>query len=133
MVSALPPEKKCVRRFSNTFRWTIISLVVIVLQMDASVQKRLRNKKPLKKVSVVAGQDQIYHIFDFEKYTHRYLGEYQHRLKHRFDLAAMLPRLLNAITSTEASTGKLVTIRGVLDRFRFIYDKRLLRITIRLF
>ncbi len=32
-----------------------------------------------------------YHAFDFEKYAHRYLGEYQYRFNRRFDLAAMLP------------------------------------------
>lgn len=37
-----------------------------------------------------------YHTFDFEKYPHRYLGEYQYRFNRRFDLAAMLPRLIRA-------------------------------------
>lgn len=37
-----------------------------------------------------------YHSFDFKKYPHRYLGEYQYRFNRRFDLAAMLPRLLRA-------------------------------------
>ncbi len=41
-----------------------------------------------------------YHAFDFEKYPHRYLGEYQYRFNHRFDLAAMLPRLIKAAVST---------------------------------
>lgn len=37
-----------------------------------------------------------YHTFDFEKYPHRYLGEYQYRFNRRFDLAAMLPRFIRA-------------------------------------
>lgn len=41
-----------------------------------------------------------YHAFDFKKYPHRYLGEYQYRFNRRFDLAAMLPRLLVAATRT---------------------------------
>jgi len=41
-----------------------------------------------------------YHAFDFEKYAHRYLGEYQYRFNRRFDLAAMFPRLLYAATHT---------------------------------
>ena len=41
-----------------------------------------------------------YHAFDFEKYAHRYLGEYQYRFNHRFDLAALLPRMIFAATAT---------------------------------
>jgi len=41
-----------------------------------------------------------YHAFNFEKYPHRYLGEYQYRFNRRFDLAAMLPRLLVAAART---------------------------------
>jgi len=41
-----------------------------------------------------------YHAFNFNKYPHRYLGEYQYRFNRRFDLAAMLPRLVIAATST---------------------------------
>lgn len=37
-----------------------------------------------------------YHAFDFEKYAHRYLGEYQYRFNRRFDLSKMLSRLLYA-------------------------------------
>jgi hypothetical protein len=37
-----------------------------------------------------------YHAFNFEKYGHRYLGEYQYRFNRRFDLAAMFPRLCSA-------------------------------------
>lgn len=41
-----------------------------------------------------------YHAFDFEKYAHRYLGEYQYRFNRRFDLAAMLPRMVVAAVNT---------------------------------
>lgn len=34
-----------------------------------------------------------YHAFDFEKYGHRYLGEYQYRFNRRFNIAEMFPRL----------------------------------------
>lgn len=41
-----------------------------------------------------------YHSFDFEKYAHRYLGEYQYRFNRRFDLAGMLSRLVIATART---------------------------------
>jgi hypothetical protein len=41
-----------------------------------------------------------YHAFDFEKYAHRYLGEYQYRFNRRFDLSAMLSRLITATART---------------------------------
>lgn len=41
-----------------------------------------------------------YHAFDFEKYAHRYLGEYQYRFNRRFDLTALLPRMIVAAAST---------------------------------
>lgn len=41
-----------------------------------------------------------YHAFDFEKYAHRYLGEFQYRFNRRFDLASMLKRLLVAAVRT---------------------------------
>jgi 2-hydroxychromene-2-carboxylate isomerase len=41
-----------------------------------------------------------YHAFDFEKYAHRYLGEYQYRFNRRFDLAKMLSRLVIATVRT---------------------------------
>lgn len=42
-----------------------------------------------------------YHAFDFKKYPHRYLGEYQYRFNRRFNLASMLPRLLYAAVRTD--------------------------------
>lgn len=41
-----------------------------------------------------------YHAFDFDKYAHRYLGEYQYRFNRRFDLAGMLSRLIRAAAQT---------------------------------
>ena len=41
-----------------------------------------------------------YHAFDFGKYAHRYLGEYQYRFNRRFDLTTILPRLIYAAANT---------------------------------
>jgi len=41
-----------------------------------------------------------YHAFDFDKYAHRYLGEYQYRFNRRFDLAGMFFRLVTATART---------------------------------
>jgi transposase-like protein len=41
-----------------------------------------------------------YHAFDFQKYAHRYLAEYQYRFNRRFDLAGMLSRLVTAAART---------------------------------
>lgn len=45
-----------------------------------------------------------YHAFDFEKYAHRYLGEYQYRFNRRFDLASVLPRMVTAAAQTGKRT-----------------------------
>lgn len=45
-----------------------------------------------------------YHAFDFEKYAHRYLGEYQYRFNRRFDLASLLPRMIVAAAQTGKRT-----------------------------
>ena len=42
-----------------------------------------------------------YHAFDFEKYGQRYLAEFQYRFNRRFNLRAMLPRLLRAAVLTK--------------------------------
>jgi len=49
-----------------------------------------------------------FHSFDFAKYAHRYLGEMQYRLNRRFDLRAMLPRLLAAAITTPPKPGHLL-------------------------
>lgn len=41
-----------------------------------------------------------YHAFDFEKYAHRYLGEYQYRFNRRFKLDVLLPRMIYAAAHT---------------------------------
>jgi ribosomal protein L37AE/L43A len=41
-----------------------------------------------------------YHAFDFAKYAHRYLAEAQYRFNRRFNLAAILARLLRAASVT---------------------------------
>lgn len=41
-----------------------------------------------------------YHAFDFRKYAHRYLAEYQYRFNRRVDLKTIMPRLLRAAAET---------------------------------
>lgn len=49
-----------------------------------------------------------YHAFDFVKYAHRYLGEFQYRFNRRFDLAGMFKRLVAAAAkSTKLPESKL--------------------------
>jgi ribosomal protein L37AE/L43A len=45
-----------------------------------------------------------YHAFDFAKYAHRYLAEAQYRFNRRFNLAAILARLLRAAAVTPPQT-----------------------------
>jgi len=45
-----------------------------------------------------------YHAFDFRKYAHRYLAEYQYRFNRRFNMKAILPRLLRAAAATGPRT-----------------------------
>lgn len=45
-----------------------------------------------------------YHAFDFEKYAHRYLGEYQYRFNRRFDLVGMFKRLVKATANADKVT-----------------------------
>jgi hypothetical protein len=47
-----------------------------------------------------------YHAFDFEKYAHRYLGEFQYRFNRRFDLRSMLRRLVVAAVNTKRFSEK---------------------------
>lgn len=42
-----------------------------------------------------------YHAFNFLKYANRYLAEFQYRFNQRFNLAAMVPRLLFAVAHTK--------------------------------
>jgi len=43
-----------------------------------------------------------YHAIKFDKYAHRYLAEVQYRFNRRFDLRAILPRLVRAACTTAA-------------------------------
>jgi ISXO2-like transposase domain len=45
-----------------------------------------------------------YHAFNFRKYAHRYLAECQYRFNRRFDLKAILPRLVHAAVATGPRT-----------------------------
>jgi hypothetical protein len=44
-----------------------------------------------------------YHAFDFAKYAHRYLAEFQYRFNRRFDMRALFTRLLVALVAAPAS------------------------------
>lgn len=71
-------------------------------EVHKGVEARLAVKRPaLQRVNTLLGNlktalSGTYHAFKFKKYAARYLGEYQYRFNRRFDLAAMLPRLLVA-------------------------------------
>jgi hypothetical protein len=45
--------------------------------------------------------NRAYHAFDFEKYAHRYLGEFQYRFNRRFNLAGMFRRLMVSATKAK--------------------------------
>lgn len=45
-----------------------------------------------------------YHAFDFDKYGHRYLAEFQYRFNRRSNLKSILPRLLRAAAVTTKRT-----------------------------
>jgi hypothetical protein len=45
-----------------------------------------------------------YHAFDFEKYAHRYLGEFQYRFNRRFDLIGIFKRLVKATANSDKVT-----------------------------
>jgi len=49
-----------------------------------------------------------YHSFDHAKYAGRYLAEFAYRFNRRFDLPAMLPRLLKALATTAALPLKVI-------------------------
>ena len=44
-----------------------------------------------------------YHAFDFAKYAHRYLAEFQYRFNRRFNMRILLSRLLTALIAAPAS------------------------------
>ena len=49
-----------------------------------------------------------YHAFDLSKYAHRYLAEVQCRFNRRFDLSAILTRLLWASAVTRPKPERLI-------------------------
>jgi len=51
-----------------------------------------------------------YHAFDFAKYAHRYLAEVQYRFNRRFDLRAILGRLLFASARTSPRPECLIRV-----------------------
>ena len=54
-----------------------------------------------------------YHAFNFEKYAHRYLGEYQYRFNRRFDLKSILVRLLRAAVLTRPRPEPMIRLAEV--------------------
>lgn len=49
-----------------------------------------------------------YHAFNFAKYAHRYLAEFQYRFNRRFDLSAILARLLRAAALAPPTPAQLI-------------------------
>ncbi len=54
-----------------------------------------------------------YHAIDFAKYAHRYLAEVQYRFNRRFDLAAILARLLRAAAVTPPQSMHVIRMAEV--------------------
>jgi ribosomal protein L37AE/L43A len=54
-----------------------------------------------------------YHAFDFAQYAHRYLGAVQYLFNRRFDLRAILPRLLAAAASTSPRPRHVLRLRAL--------------------
>lgn len=54
-----------------------------------------------------------YHAFDFRKYAHRYLGEFGYRFNRRFDLTAILPRLLYAAAQAGPTPAPILRLAEV--------------------
>lgn len=55
----------------------------------------------------------IYHSFDHAKYGARYLAEFCYRFNRRFDLPAMLPRLLRALATTRPLPLKILRVSEI--------------------
>jgi len=55
-----------------------------------------------------------FHAFDFAKYAHRYLGDFQFRFNRRFDLRRILPQLLAAAVITPPKPRR-VLVRGLTE------------------
>ena len=59
------------------------------------------------------GMAGTYHSFDHARYAQRYLAEFCWRFNRRFDLPAMLPRLLKALVTTGPLPWKLLRVSEV--------------------
>jgi hypothetical protein len=64
----------------------------------------------LKKGVLWAG---TYHAFDFRKYADRYLAEVQYRFNRRFELSAILKRLVRAAVTTPPRLESVIRLAGV--------------------
>ena len=53
-----------------------------------------------------------YHAFDFAKYAHRYLAEFQYRFNRRFNMKIILSRLLSMSGAGPLSAGRLAGAAG---------------------
>lgn len=51
-----------------------------------------------------------YHAFDYAKYAHRYLAEFAYRFNRRYDLAAMVPRLIATASRTSPHPRRLICL-----------------------
>ncbi|MBC8075087.1 MAG: IS1595 family transposase [Chloroflexales bacterium] len=54
-----------------------------------------------------------YHAFDFTKYAHRYLAEFQYRFNRRFNMRIILTRLLIALVTAPASPERCLRLAEV--------------------
>jgi hypothetical protein len=54
-----------------------------------------------------------YHAFDFAKHAHRCLAEFQYRFNRRFDMKAILPRLLAALVAAPPSSPRALRVAEV--------------------
>ena len=54
-----------------------------------------------------------YHAFDFAKYAHRYLAEFQYRFNRRFNMRTMLARLLAALVAASPSPERRLRLAEV--------------------
>ena len=51
-----------------------------------------------------------YHAFDYAKYAHRYLAEFAYRFNRRYDLAAMVPRLIATAVLTSPHPRRVICL-----------------------
>ena len=54
-----------------------------------------------------------YHAFDFAKYAHRYLAEFQYRFNRRFNMKTILPRLLTALVAAPPSSERALRLAEI--------------------